>query len=391
MDSTKLRYIAETKADKKSRSLTVTISTKNPDRSRDVVMPRGVKMDNYLKNPVVAFAHDYRGLAIAKTEGLDIMDDRIVATVLFPDEGVYPLADQIYGLYKGGFMNAWSIGFMPLKALDLENGGKQFDEWELLEFSAVLVGDNPEALTMLRSKGIDMKTLPDFVDVMETKTVIPYRDLGTSDPAVPWDGSAEVSDAEVSDLKLMSTWFDAENPEIKTSYKLPHHKAAGGHPAVLRGVYAAMGALLGARGGVNIPDSDKRGVYNHLAKHYAQYDVEPPEFRSYEKDEIEKLFGGYSKEIDMLKDIIDDSIDEPDKKSGRVLSAKNRGLLKQVISQMGSITDAMKNLTLSMQELLDASDQNSEPDKTVIDLAEGLKIADKAIGLALRKLKEARS
>src|SRR3972149_2376451 len=105
MDSTKLRYIAETKADKKSRSLTVTISTKTPDRSRDVVIPNGMKMDNYMKNPVVAFAHDYRGLAIARADQLEVMDDRIIAKVTFPDQGIYPLADQVYGLYRDGFMS----------------------------------------------------------------------------------------------------------------------------------------------------------------------------------------------------------------------------------------------------------------------------------------------
>lgn len=61
--------------------------------------------------------------------------------------------------------------------------------------------------------------------------------------------------------------------------KLPHHSPRGGS-IVLRGVNAAMGALLGARGGVKIPGEDRRKVYNHLAAHIRSFDRVPPDFRS---------------------------------------------------------------------------------------------------------------
>jgi len=44
-------------------------------------------------------------------------------------------------------------------------------------------------------------------------------------------------------------------------------------------VAAAMAALLGARGGVELPAEDRRKVYNHLAQHYRQFEREPPTFR----------------------------------------------------------------------------------------------------------------
>jgi len=61
-----------------------------------------------------------------------------------------------------------------------------------------------------------------------------------------------------------------------------------------------MQALLGARGGVDIPTSDRRAVYRHLAAHYEDFDKEPPEMeykieQALEtenrmlKDQIEKL------------------------------------------------------------------------------------------------------
>ena len=159
----------ETKAVDGSRSLLVKISTSSPDRSKDVVLPQGAVLDNYLRNPVVALAHKYDGLSIAKTEDLQVTDEGIVAKVTFPEKGVYPVADTVYELYKGGFMNAWSIGFLPLEVQDIEGGGREFKRWELLEYSAVLVPDNPEALTLLLSKGVDVEPLKKALESMEEK------------------------------------------------------------------------------------------------------------------------------------------------------------------------------------------------------------------------------
>jgi len=35
----------------------------------------------------------------------------------------------------------------------------------------------------------------------------------------------------------------------------------------------------GRRGGVDIPDPDRRKVYDHLAAHYAEFDEEPPDYQ----------------------------------------------------------------------------------------------------------------
>jgi len=76
-------------------------------------------------------------------------------------------------------------------------------------------------------------------------------------------------------------WYDEDEPELFGSYKLPHHDIIDGRLVVVwRGVAAAMAVLMGARGGVDIPDEDRRSVYAHLARHYRQFEREPPSYET---------------------------------------------------------------------------------------------------------------
>jgi len=351
------------------KTLVVTISSKAKDRMGDVLDSRGVRLENYRKNPVVLWAHDYKSKPIAKSLWQKVSSGKIVAKPKFANT---PEATEIFNLYRDGFLHAWSVGFIPEKfeprfkkgkAEDDESDetfeGYDISEWELLEYSAVPVPANPTALTnaynqgkikspmLIKAFGLDSiqpKIEPDKEIVgdahtvisdeaekkllkeanaaiktatfkycvcekcgywedkkagdpcqdhkcpgcgaplkgsnekPEAKAAIPYKNLGKEDEDAEWDAGQEVHDADTDDLKLMCAWYDSDKPDIKSSYKLPHHRA-GTHKSVWRGVAAAMGALLGARGGVAIPAGDKKGVYNHLVGHYKEYDKEPPEFK----------------------------------------------------------------------------------------------------------------
>ncbi|MEM2188372.1 MAG: hypothetical protein QXG35_03455 [Nitrososphaerota archaeon] len=93
------------------------------------------------------------------------------------------------------------------------------------------------------------------------------------------DGSGEKNKIDWAKYRLGFAWYDHENPENFESYKLPHHEVINGRLcAVWRGVAAAMAALFGARGGVDIPEEDKPSVYRHLAVHYRQFGKDPPSF-----------------------------------------------------------------------------------------------------------------
>ena len=104
--------------------------------------------------------------------------------------------------------------------------------------------------------------------------VIPFKATSKAPEDTSWN--YREADYEVDQLRRACAWYDSENPDVKASYKLPHHLPDGS--VVWRGVAAAMAALMGGRGGVDIPSGDRKGVYNHLVGHYRQFDKEPPEF-----------------------------------------------------------------------------------------------------------------
>ena len=94
-----------------------------------------------------------------------------------------------------------------------------------------------------------------------------------------WAGGPEKENIDWSKYRQAFAWYNESDPENFGSYKLPHHDIIDGKLKVVwRGVAAAMAALMGARGGVDIPTQDRRAVYNHLARHYRQFEREPPEF-----------------------------------------------------------------------------------------------------------------
>lgn len=114
----------------------------------------------------------------------------------------------------------------------------------------------------------------------ELRRAIPYKKTPLAPESQSWDGPAEVTKATVDDLRAMCAWVDESAPDIESSYKLAHHMAGGQHECVWRGVAQCMSIMFGGRGGVDMPDSERRAVYNHLAAHYRDFDKEPPAWPS---------------------------------------------------------------------------------------------------------------
>lgn len=129
------------------------ITTIDPDRAGDVVVPTGIRnVEEFLLNPVVLWAHNRSHIPpIGICDWLDVQPSRIVAQTRFA-QGV-PFAEDVFRLYEQGILRGWSIGFVPRRAFR-RPPGMRVEEWDLLEYSAVPIPENPGALTVALQKGL---------------------------------------------------------------------------------------------------------------------------------------------------------------------------------------------------------------------------------------------
>lgn len=389
--------------DDNNRSLRFIISSNAVDRDGDTIKQSGWELENYLKNPVVLWAHDSRSPPVAKASDIEIRGNkRLVANAEFVPREISPFADMVYQMYREKFLSATSVGFIPLEmeeSRDEDRGDGFFMPFdikrqELLEFSAVPVPSNPEALVQARKSGIDTEPLKDWAEEQldtwsSRKNTLPfgYKEVeaayraskGNPSTSVRSSGGIfvpihvgapvyEESQASTSRVRLSDgnsdgastgakqvditvkdqttdkapadtdkqkdsvkgpilwrqahpegtpavskdmswcgadvrknlsddrgqwvrtfAWVDptaADNDDDgladdKSAWKLPHHKESENSAVVWNGVVASMASLMGAGGGVDIPASDRRSIYNHLARHYREdFHEVPPDFES---------------------------------------------------------------------------------------------------------------
>lgn len=136
-----------------------TISTPTPDRSRDVVMPLGAVLTNYMRNPVVYFDHGQSGITmpIGKSRNpsgkLTVFKSAsgVDAECYFSQSSLE--AAQVFNLIEEGVVNCASVHLIPLKCHRLNDGGLHIDTWDLLEWSWVGIPDNPEAVRKVLAGG----------------------------------------------------------------------------------------------------------------------------------------------------------------------------------------------------------------------------------------------
>jgi HK97 family phage prohead protease len=129
----------------------IIISTSDIDRDKDRVIPFGAQIQNYLKNPVVKYGHNYRDpwATVGRTTSLEITERGIVADFeLRPAANEQDPQNIVLLLWDGEWIRTASIGFAPLVKEENEGGGFDFTEWELLEWSLIPVPANQSALRL---------------------------------------------------------------------------------------------------------------------------------------------------------------------------------------------------------------------------------------------------
>ena len=163
----------------------VIASNSQRDRMGDTINVNGWYLKNYKKNPVILWSHaSGRGFGeaippVAKTEKIWVEDDQLKIRGKFADT---PFARELRTLVEGGFLNAVSVGFIPLlkdekgnieidgkmwrRANDNEiiktdkgvrrPNGEKFEKQELLEISWVSVPALPSALVTAKEMNLPL-------------------------------------------------------------------------------------------------------------------------------------------------------------------------------------------------------------------------------------------
>jgi hypothetical protein len=183
-----------------------------------------------------------------------------------------PEGKGVFERIKAGAVDEYSIGYDPLDVdfTDEEIDGskvtiRNLRTIKLWEYSPVVFAMNPATSTL---------------SAKDDKGAIGALDLPIADRDRAWDSDAAIAgirDLTDSDDEPSARyrrgffWFDGENADQFGAYKLPFAASVDGDlTAIPRGVFAVAAALSGARGGVDIPESDLPAVRSRVARYYSR-------------------------------------------------------------------------------------------------------------------------
>lgn len=251
---------------------------------------------------------------------------------------------KAYELLKQGALQGLSFGYEVLQSRWNRDGTREILEVKLWEISLV--------------------TFPaqEKTKILSFKKVVPFQDLPLADEDIAWDadearwrvarwassdGSGEKDKMDWAKYRKAFLWYDEETPENFGAYKLPIATVIDGQlKAVPRAIYAAGAVLMGARGGVDIPEAEKEMIKRHLEKYYDKLGREAPwnQERQYELDLL------------LVTGILDNM--KLEVKEGRVLNKRNRELLENIKNAL----EALLKLTepqASTQELEKPQDETN--------------------------------
>lgn len=187
-------------------------------------------------------------------------------------KGRLPKADtfvsgRVMPQLKAESVTAMSIGYSVIDYA-IEGGVRLLKKLKLWEISLVTTPMNPMA------------------EITGFKSAVSFQDLPLASRDREWDAQAALervkpfldSEDEPGDAyRRAFLWFDEENEEDFGAYKLPIADVIDGVlTAVPRAIFAAAAALSGARGGVDIPESDRAEVISNVNRYYSKMNLESP-------------------------------------------------------------------------------------------------------------------
>ncbi len=165
--------ISTKEIDRSALTITHYISTATPDRFGEIMNPKGCNYSEYRKNPVVFFGHQSRELPIARNESIISDDFGVIAVTKFDTSD---FAKEVFRLNAEGFLNSWSIGFVPVEKPILKDKYSYYDKWNLLEYSSVPIPANPDAVNLML-KEVKNEKVREIISEQKIKSTL-QKDVG---------------------------------------------------------------------------------------------------------------------------------------------------------------------------------------------------------------------
>lgn len=251
-------------------------------------------------------------------------------------------AREILSLMKDGVITEMSIGYNPVKETWAE-GIRHLQEIKLYDVSPVTFAANPEAVVVSVKRATSFGNLP-LVDRDKEWDATP-----TEKRVRVWAGGED--NMNWNKYRQAFFWYDEDDPELFGSYKLGFADIINNRlTAIPRGVFAVAGVLMGARGGVDIPEAEAETVKSHVEKYYSKMRKE------FDDEDIIAPWNKTAPEVPEQKVNVDNLVVTVDVKAGRVLSGANLDKVRKGLEALQAGLDAL-------QALLEAAESEPEPAK----------------------------
>lgn len=214
---------------KSKRQIRVIANSGKADRVGDIVKVDGIDYSNYLKNPVLLWAHDHYALPVGKAVSVSVEKGKLVMTVQFATADEYAFADTVYRMVLGGYLNGVSIGARVKEAEWIKDDegnivGRKFTSMELLELSVVPIPADSKALVTAVKSG---KVTCDEFEECFTKTLEAPLDLPNENAVqVKTEESESVSAEEEALMKEQLAQLEKRIAELEALIKASSEQGA---------------------------------------------------------------------------------------------------------------------------------------------------------------------
>jgi hypothetical protein len=277
--------------------LAVTRAPANPDSHSLISLRSNIERSAADHRATALRTHLLGGSRLVVTRSVADALNRMVAEDSEMDERHVIASTETDGTVIIQYLKA-GVMDVPDEELVGDRHGEMAEESEDMDDSEDRGGheDDEDEMSAARAEMDDEEEMSSDDDDEFSYAIMEFADLPLAPEEMAWGWDTAAQDEVLGDppdwerYGMAHVYMDSDaNPETKGAYKLPFAMIVDGDlMAVWRGVVAAMAALNGARGGVDIPDSEREAAYAHLVRYYEKFDKEPPELAPRSSDETDE-------------------------------------------------------------------------------------------------------